>query len=149
MTNQSMRLKLNRDQCNSDEELGEREETPRRMSNVPSPPDLPLKSKLLQESGACIQEKLAYDELLRYQRSRSEDMVKLYDLTDECKDDQTQEKERDDFRRAAGFREEWRIGMVINIIDTNSNFNSSLIGIALALDLSIRSRGRNPGQTEG
>lgn len=149
MANQSTRLRLNRDQYNSDEELGEREETPRRMSNAPTPPDLPLKSKLLQESGAYIQEKLAYDELLRYQLSRSEDMAKLYGITDECKDDQTQEKERDVFRRATGFREEWRIGTVVNVTDTNSDFGSSLTGITLALNLSIRSRGRDPGQTEG
>lgn len=91
-----------------EELLGERDETPRRIYNTPS--DMSLKDKLLQESGACIQEKLAYDELLRYQRSRAEDMVRLFGLSALTESDKAKQKQAIDFRRAAGFREEWRIG---------------------------------------
>lgn len=113
MANQSTRLKLDRDQYDGGGEVSEREETPRRIPNALTPPhDLPLKAKLLlQESGACTQEKLAYDELMRYQRSRVEDMAKFYGLADERQEEsQATRKEREAFRKAAGFREEWRIG---------------------------------------
>lgn len=52
--------------------------------------------------------KLAYDELLRHQRGRAEDMAKL--LAFGSRDLAEKKNESAAFRKTAGFREEWRIG---------------------------------------
>lgn len=96
------------DVCGGAEGFDERAETRRGNQSA-----TPLKEKLLQDSGAFLREKLVYDELFRYQRSRAEDMARLLSFLQREHEEERDEAERDEhdtFRRASGFREEWRIG---------------------------------------
>lgn len=94
------------DRSDSDARLDERDETPCTHSN--SRTTAALRRLAVQESSERVhQQTLAYDELLRYQRGRTEDMTRLVSLVG---------SEREAFQRAAGFREEWRIGAYVSSV---------------------------------